>query len=704
MINKLLADYFGENVPLEERNLNLAMMFFYDTFALALVYGLYLRLDLPFYILTIAVVLIVTICYSYILRYEKYNTGAFIIGMLVTMVELPGAHYFDGRLISAVLVFFTLGFLFCIFNINGKLLLISVVLSAISFSMSCIGLYMLHYREKPYDLARTSILFDVVIPVVICLIYTDRALSIKQRIHQREVDKAVKEGKKAEDMNRAKDVFLMNMSHEMRTPMNAIISATDLIEDKAVNNAVKQHISYIKNACNALVSTIDDLLVFSKVENSRLELINAEYDTGMLFEDIINMIAVRLMDRDVGFYVHLDANMPSVLYGDSAKLRQVFINVLNNSVKYTNEGHIGLKVSIEKTDNDNEVILRADVEDTGIGIKEEDIPRLFKAFERLDDREHESMKAEGTGLGLSICKTILDGMGGSINVRSRFNRGSVFSFEVKQKMVDSTLMSHIDDNSSLNVLVFEDDEMKTEMIRLALTESKVKVVCAGDSPEFNELLKNGKYTHILISLDKYKEEEERLEGCGIKCVILSDINRADEVPKNADRIARPVNILNLSEYFNRTEEVAKKDETRSFMCPNARVMVIDDNKTNLFVAEGLLKRYGMNVISVLSGREALNLISDLKFDMIFIDYMMPGMDGIDTLNAIRDNKQAWCRSVPCVVLTADAADGARQMLLNAGFDDYISKPIRVDRLAVSIYQLIDPKLIEWQTEEKTEAV
>ena len=698
MLNNLIKDYFGESVPLEERNLNLGMLFFYGSFAAATCYAVMLGLGTMFYLVTTAVVLLVTITYACIVRYKIYNQGALVIGILVNMVELPLTCYLDGKLISAASTYFMLGFLFVIFNTEGIFLRVSVILSAFAYIFSMTGVYMLYFRQTPFDLSSVNLVGDIIVPFAFCVVYADRALIYKQMIHQREVDKAMEEGIKAEEMSRGKEVFLMNMSHEMRTPMNAIISATGLIEDKAVNNSVKQSIGYIQNACNALVSTIDDLLLFSKVENSRLELANVEYDSRQLFEDIINMIAVRLMGTGVDFFVHIDSKIPVVMYGDSSKLRQVFINILNNSVKYTTEGYVGLSVSIETRD-DGYVDLHADIKDTGIGIKDEDIPRLFNAFERLDDRRPENRDTEGTGLGLSICKTILDTMGGNIKVMSEYNRGSIFSCDVRQKVINHEPMAEIKNPDRLNILIYEDDSQGCEMIRTALSECGVNTASAVCESEFRDMCRDESFTHIFISVGNYNKNRDVIEGTEKKVVILTEINRSDEVPGYADRLIRPVSILNLSDYFNQARIIKKLDELRGFTCPDANVMVIDDNRTNLFVAEGLLKRYKMNVVSVLSGREALNLISDLRFDLIFIDYMMPEMDGIDTLKAIRDNSQKWCQDVPCIVLTADAADGARQMLLNAGFDDYISKPIKVDSLATTIYELIDPELIVWNDSE-----
>ncbi len=694
MVSNLFSAYFGDEVSLEEKNINLAMMICCYTMILAFIYGVYMRLPLPFFVITVLVFIAMLIVFTYSIHKGKYNEGAFVTAILINLIELPFAYYFDGRLLCPAIILYLAGVFFCIFCIEKQLLWISLLLSTASFAFSVYRMKTLHYAGRDFRINEVNMLVDVILPLAICTAYVCKALDYRKKIYEREENK-VKNGRyQAEEMNRGKDLFLMNMSHEMRTPMNTIITATGLIEDKTENNTIRQSIVYLQNACNALISNIDDLLIFSKAENSEVSLSETDFDSRVLFEDIINIISVRLMDSTVDLRVFLDPEIPSVLYGDSAKIRQVFINILNNAVKYTREGYIRLDVSMSSKEEDS-VVIHSVIEDTGIGIREEDMPRLFAAFERLDDRYHESMKVEGTGLGLSICKSILDSMQGSISVKSTYNKGSCFTFDIPVKTVDESKMLEVRNVRHLSVLLYEDDRERSEIAQKALKDLGILFKAVYDEKDFSEYIKKGGYTHVLISSENCSQNEEILKNINMKRVIITYINTADEIPFDSDRLIRPVDTLSLTMYFNNAGDTRNKDLKRGFTCSRARVMIIDDNRTNLFVIERLLKRYGMNTVTAQSGREALNLTGDDKFDMIFIDYMMPEMDGIDTLKKIREHSSQWCKTVPCIVLTADAADGARQMLLDAGFDDYISKPIRVERLAEAIYDLIDPELIEW---------
>ncbi len=694
MVNNLFSAYFGDEVPLEEKNINLAIMICCYTMILALIYGVYMRLPFPFFVITVMVFISMLVVFSYSVHKGKYNEGAFVTAVLINLIELPFAYHYDGRLVCPAVILYLAGVFFCIFCIEKQLLLISLMLSAASFSISVYRMKTVYYADREFSLRDVNMLIDVLLPLAICAAYVCKAMDYRKKIYEREENNLQKGRYQAEEMDRGKELFLMNMSHEMRTPMNTIITATGLIEDKTENNTIRQSIVYLQNACNALISNIDDLLIFSKAENSEVSLSEAEFDSRILFEDIINIISVRLMDSSVDLRVFLDPGIPSVLYGDSAKIRQVFINILNNAVKYTREGYISLDVSMSSVEEDS-IVIHAVIEDTGIGIREEDMPRLFAAFERLDDRDHESMKVEGTGLGLSICKSILDSMHGSISVESTYNKGSCFTFDIPVKTIVDSKMLEVRNVRHLSILLYEDNRERSEIAEKALKDLGVLYKAVYDEKEFLEYVKKGGYTHVLISNENCSQNEEILKSINMKRVIITYINTTDEIPYDSDRLIRPVDTLSLTMHFNNAGDTRNKDLKRGFTCSRARVMIIDDNRTNLFVIERLLKRYGMNTVTAQSGREALNLTGNDKFDMIFIDYMMPEMDGIDTLKEIRAHNSQWCKTVPCIVLTADAADGARQMLLDAGFDDYISKPIRVERLAEAIYDLIDPELIEW---------
>lgn len=694
MIRNLFRIYFGDDIPLEEKNINLAMMFYFNIMFASLIYGMAVSLPILFFVVTLGVFFVTIVFHSYTVRFRIYNRGAFITSLLIGAVELPVSYYFDGRQICPAVVFYLMAFFFCIFCVEGRLMYVSVAVTAVSFILSSYGMYELYYRDVPFDLGRVNIFVEVMIPLIISAGYGCIAMDYRNRINARE-EKNVAEGRKqAEEMSKSKELFLMNMSHEMRTPMNTIITATGLIGDKTQNSALKQNVVYLQNACNALVSNIDDLLIFSKAENSTMSLINADFSSKILFEDIINIISVRLIESPVRFRIILDPHIPSVLNGDSAKIRQLFINILNNAVKYTKEGSISLEVGFERL-SDDRILLKAGVEDTGMGIRQEDIPRVFDAFEKIDDPEHESMKVEGTGLGLSICRSIIDLMGGSIDVESTYNKGTRFSFEVPLQVVDASSMLIVENVKHICVLLYEEDEERTKTAQKALKDLGISFTTVSDDGSLRDELEKAHYTHFIASMEHFETCSEHLGKIAPKYVVVSDLEGSDRIPGNVDRILRPVSSLSIAMYFNNEGYTKVNDLKRGFSCPEAKVMIIDDNRTNLFVIERLLRRYGMKTVTAQRGQEALNLISDNRFDMIFIDYMMPEMDGVDTLKKIRETGKDWCRKVPCIVLTADAADGARQMLIDAGFDDYISKPIQIERLAEAIYDQIDPSLIEW---------
>ncbi len=697
MIRNLFRIYFGEDIPLEEKNINLAMMFYFNVMFASLIYGMVVSLPILYFVVTLGVFFVTIVFHAYTVRFRLYNRGAFITSILISAVELPVACYFDGRQICPAVVFYLMSFFFCIFCVEGKLMYVSAAVTTVSFVLSSFGMYELYYRDEPFDISRVNIFAEVMIPLAICGAYACMATDYRNRINEREEMNVAEGQKQAEEMSRSKELFLMNMSHEMRTPMNTIITATGLIGDKTQNSALRQNVVYLQNACNALISNIDDLLLFSKAENSTMRLVNADFSTKILFEDIINIISVRLIESPVRFRIILDPQIPSVLNGDSAKIRQLFINILNNAVKYTKEGSISLEACFEELP-DEKILLKAKIEDTGMGIRQEDIPRLFDAFEKIDDREHETMKVEGTGLGLSICKSIIDIMGGSIDVDSTYNRGTGFSFEVPLQVVDRSCMLAVENVKHISVLLYEEDEERSQIAQKALSDLGITFTVVRDDGSLKDELEKAHYTHFLASMEHFESCREHLGKIGPKYVVISDLEGSDRIPGNVDRLLRPVSSLSIAMYFNNEGYTKVNDLKRGFSCPNAKVMIIDDNRTNLFVIERLLKRYGMKTVTAQRGQEALNLISDNRFDMIFIDYMMPEMDGIDTLKKIRENGNTWCREVPCIVLTADAADGARQMLMDAGFDDYISKPIQVERLAEAIYDQIDPALIEWDGE------
>lgn len=693
----MLKDYFhvffNEDMLPEQKNFNIAVSFVFGTYIIAAVSAFIMNLRPFFYIVLLLTVIFTVVSVYFGTRTRQFNVWAFVISIVINLMELPAAYIADGRTVCAASLYFILGIFFCTFTIRGILSVVSVSIGFVSYALSALYVYMNDDPAVRLGYGQIDLAADIIVPVIICSAVSGMSVYFKYRIYQHEKDKAENEKMRSMEVDHSKDVFLMNMSHEIRTPMNAIIGESELLLSKDIDESMKQNVVYILNACDALLSSINDILDFSKVENADIVLNEAEYGIRDIITDIVNMISVRLMDSDISFYVDADPCLPSKMYGDAARLRQLLINLLNNAVKYTRNGSISLIIKA-RTDPDDTAVLNVDVADTGIGIKQEDIGKLFNAFQRIDDDRNGNRMIEGTGLGLSICKEILNREHGEISVKSEYNKGSVFSFTLPQKIADRSPMVDIASaGKKFCVLLYEDDEEKSNLAGMAFEKCRVTYTSADSDESFRIQYDNGIFTHIFISVRHYDQMKDYIDETvrtDVTVVLISDINTPDVKEKGTFKVIRPVYCINIAEILsgdrakrNRAGNVSADDSYMGFTA-----MVIDDNSTNLAVAEGLLKKYGMNVIKISSGHDALNIIESEKADIIFIDYMMPEMDGIDTLKCIRASGQKWCSGVPCIVLTADAAEGAEEMLLSAGFDGYISKPVDIKKLDVCIHAFL----------------
>lgn len=378
----------------------------------------------------------------------------------------------------------------------------------------------------------------------------------------------------AEKANHAKSEFLSSMSHELRTPLNAIVCFSELLESKeGLDSESKDFAKDIVSASHNLLDLVNGVLDISKIEAGKMELINKEYNSQELFNSLSTMVIPRIGDKPIDFKTVIASDIPPVLKGDTGKLKQIILNLLTNAVKYTDKGFIKYRVECINDFKNNQTKLIITVTDTGRGIKKEDIDRLFKKFERLEEDRNTSI--EGTGLGLAITEGLAELMGGRITVISDYGKGSTFKFVVIQEIV--------------NVEV--------------------------------------------------KEEKSNITS--------SDYNTFEG--KNA--------------------------------------LIVDDSKLNLKVAENVLKNFLVTTESVTSGLECLSCVNSKKYDIIFMDIMMPNMSGVEVLRKLRENGV----NTPVIALTADAIEGQEEKYMSEGFDGYISKPINKEKLSYVLNKYLGGK-------------
>ncbi len=503
------------------------------------------------------------------------------------------------------------------------------------------------------------------------------SLNEKMKTLEEESREAKVEREKAQRADYEKSMFLANMSHEIRTPMNAIIGMTDLILRDDINERVRANALDIKSASDSLLGIINDVLDISKVEAGRLELVNEEYDLRNMLSGIVSLISTRISKEKVEFKVEIDNNLPRRLIGDEIRVRQVFVNVLNNAAKFTRDGYI--KLVVRGTKEDNGFRLCARVEDTGTGIRQEDMSKLFKTFSRIEDKENHFV--EGTGLGLALCRKLLNGMHGDIGVRSEYGKGSVFSFDILQGTCGDEPILDFDDPDDKNavmILARDSSDRRIGAIESVLRELSIRYVFCSTSEDVERAMATNRIVGVFSYKKLYSDYVDWFEGIGKPAIALLPMpgERYDDMP-NVALVSDPIYSLGIARILEGHDRNASEGEMLS--APEARILVVDDNIVNLKVVDGLLKCFDINADSVTSGAEALTRIENGDYDLVFLDHMMPGMDGIETLEKIRelpDSKSGICT----VALTANAVNDAKSMFMAAGFDGFLSKPVDIREL------------------------
>lgn len=510
--------------------------------------------------------------------------------------------------------------------------------------------------------------------------------------------------KELNDSTKRMNSFMANLSHELRTPINAILGITSVMVEKENSEELKADMHEVVVAGRRMAEQVGDILDYSEIEMNQLVVNKGSYMIASILNDLVVELRPIIPDN-LELVIDVDAEVPAVLKGDSGKLHKILYHLISNGLKYTKDG--GVLVHITSIKQKYGVNLCIDVSDTGIGMSKDELDRLYSRFYQAESGR--IVRSGGLGISMVIVSGFVRSLGGFITIDSIPEKGTVVRISIPQEVEDDGRCMSVNNKEVLNLAGFLNigkfsnpnvREYYNSMILNLVRGLKVTMHRVDNISDLKKLLQKVQITHLFVADEEYVKNFDYIESLNSELKVVVVAKESFKLPKGAKAhiLLKPFYCIPIASILN--SDHTKKDEEKRMYCKGVRALVVDDEPMNLNVAKGIFKRYGMEVSTADSGAEAVKMCKEQTYDIVFMDHMMPGMDGVETMKRIRYDAGKHHRDFPIVALTANALSTAREMFIAEGFDGFISKPIELAELERVLRHVLSKTLITYVDENE----
>lgn len=630
------------------------------------------------------------------LYYGKHDLTAILALIILNGIAVPLILKYGYVVYGIVIIWFVAGMLIIYSVFKGLIFFIAMVAFIFEYCFLYSGALSPEsgdsfFSHVTFRLPDMAFCFVCTVLLIVMLIYS------QEKFYQYQQWKISRSSRMIELAGTAKRRFLTNMSYEIRTPMNSIINLSEIMLKGDHSGETKGEINTIRSASYDLLSIIDDVLTYAKIDAGDIHLIEDTYSFEKLVREIIRTISEDVKKKELYLDFKIDSDIPKQLFGDIVTIRQIFLYLLFISIDFTASGRIILEISCERDEKGEVATFHCKVADTGMGLSQIDIQSLFGMYNIYDSRQSSNLK--GIGLKFTICKELLSMMQGDIRVESIVGVGLSTTFTFRQKIADASPMVKLEDEKKPSVLVYADDDLSMTEWQNIMEMLEIRPTYSRNYYGFDSAIQDKHFDFIFVP-DKVYENLSNiisLYECQEYTYILADFDAVYGDFGKCRPIHRPISCIPIAMVLNNQwnkEDYKRSAVEETFTAKKAKVLVVDDNAVNLKVTAGIFSKYGIDISVATSGGESIRKIENERYDLVLMDMVMPDMSGNEAMKLIRAKEDNYYKEVPFIALTAQNGANVREEMLGLGFQEYLAKPIKRRYLEKCLLDFLPEELIE----------